>query len=487
MARTAWTYVSRRSTASTTLTWFFLTAFFLFALFFNACAAIRTDTEGVQDTGIPYFLPRTFLELGLEIKEAKPTPPSTPPSGSRPPSSASQGTVPGGGHENPTNSNTPGPTPDNPARKGQASGTPSAVATATASITSPEQKPPQKKSPAPPSVSITIAGHEVKLTMNASRWPDPEKVYYLRQTQNWLSNDEFNIKVNERGLLTNVNSVADDQTAQIITSIGAAVVGFGVVPAPPTGGPAFASIKEAGPVPAKLPGELSDAKLKELLSRLKGTHQRIAIPRDVCGLPKSCALSEKNLDVKQVGTESEKIRFNVTAKRFGTGTSCYPNSSKRTVLGMFKNRDQKGVMVRVAEPVRIDAEIIAEMGSVSRPLGTLSAIVLLPDCSCPFVIPLNRTIFARSEKSMVLADGVPTEVKTKSPSPILSVVRIPGNIAEETTKIIGNVISIRYGTGKSVAEETKAQLELQKQILQLRKDIEGMDNPADAQEATASP
>lgn len=408
-----------------------------------SCTSLVSDQARVKTSGIPYFLPKTQMRLEVKVEKEKAT-------ASRAAANSNQGNQGKDGGRTSSSAN------------------PSAVATATASVvTAAENKAKTAGGEAAPSVVIRIARHDISLKAHAERWPDPTKLHYLRQTSNWLSNDAFDIKVNEKGLLTGINATADDHTAQILVTIGATILaGLQVAGAQV---PTIYGLQQVPPVAPPTARQFDEDTLRELLTALQGTHQSLGPSGSgACFAPETGSSD----------TGREGIRLEYTLGRQALTSYTEPDR------GWF-GRQQHGVIVPVAEPFELETKVVAyKPGYQDLVLGTLDSLVLMPDCSPEFVIPVKGTAFAKVQHSLKLTDGVLSEIKVDSPSPILSIVSIPAQIAERAVQIVGNLISLRFGAPKQAAQESKDLLEAQKALLQLQKEISALQ---EAEDAAATP
>lgn len=427
-----------------------------------ACApALVSDTSYVFDTGIPYYLPKSQVRLDLIVEAPKPTP------------------KPGGGGAG-VLAAAPQPSPS-----------PSAAAE------------PAKAAPPPAAFVWEIEGFKISLDLSTERIPDRTKLYFLRKRADLLSDDQFKLSVNAKGLLSASHAVTEDKTAESITELGKVAVA--VARGMAGGGVSMPSFEALGmhihptlgiPVPTPTPTVDPRARVREALQSAVGRHRilregpnqkdnecRPLAPRSTGNPPPFATPTPpaKELEAWHSWSISE------TGARFGVAMTVetvmpeYDGASLYNCSGRVT--DQQGVHVRVPVPERLTVrlgvcapdrrETCALQNEGAIILGEVEYGLLMPDCSPEFVIPIRRTWFAKNDQSIVLEDGSPRDVTVNATSPVVAIARIPRNILEGASDLIEKVMPLRFGGAAGAIDQAAKEEDLRtKQLDNLKKQLD---------------
>jgi hypothetical protein len=295
-------------------------------------------------------------------------------------------------------------------------------------------------------VRRTCPERPVSITMAQTVRPSQEAIFGLRLHGGATSSDDLSVQT-ERGILTSVAMTADDQSAEIATGIGKNI---GQILAPSPWGslagyrPAraafelsFGSSSPSAPlfencdapdevVPALAYYQrrtecLSANEFARLIIALTATHWS-ALPAAVDEPPPPATYDLANILLNE--GQAEFGRYELL-------TACSPDGQRdsdeeRDPNDRFSEGPVDGLVLALPLSCRY---LVVEQNAV---LGE-GYFVGLTDRQL-YVMPVDRQVFASNETSLTLTSGALTGVTLKRPSPVASIIGLPGNV-------LGGVVS----------------------------------------------
>ncbi|HOZ13887.1 MAG TPA: hypothetical protein PLH91_05925 [Tenuifilaceae bacterium] len=253
--------------------------------------------------------------------------------------------------------------------------------------------------------------------------PDNSQVLKLNYTNNPFSKDNVDIKINDKGLLTNVDITTEDRLPNIIETLTSA----------PS---AILSVGGTSKGEEDLKVEIEEFTKKFVLNPSEFPKEQIWViaKHDKYG-------NLFDLDV------SFTIQL-VAPTKIG-------ESSKIST-------DQKinGIVTRPLSLYKFSITPKAEMLTDYQ----IEFYEYLPNNELNITVPLSRALFSKKTNNLVLSDGLIKENKIDKPSEVEGFISIPINVAKAIVSVPGQLFQFRI-------DNTKKKTELEKEILNLEKAI----------------
>lgn len=259
--------------------------------------------------------------------------------------------------------------------------------------------------------------------------PDASQILSLNYVNNVLYRDEIDIKINEKGLITNVDIETEDRLPNIIEALAQA-----------------------------------PEKIFTLTQMKKGEY-------------------EEKIDIDYI----------VTTEKFTRVFIFEPSDLPEKANWIIPKKDQYGGSMQVDASFTIKVhlpELKVDPGSfslkeavdgiVSRPMILHKFVIApyaqelnnqevefyesLPDTNLNFIIPIKRALFSKVNNNMLFSNGLIMGYKMEKPSEVEGFISIPVNIAKAIISIPTQLFQFRIDT-------TKRKTELEKEVLNLNKAV----------------
>ena len=311
---------------------------------------------------------------------------------------------------------------------------------------------------------------------------NPDRQYILKHNTTGFYDDQFDVAVNDRGLLTSLNAKTEDKTLVAIAELGKGIVTFAKLASGV--GVDGTRVQSVTPVLDKAFQE-AKASLAAQLQRYTGTytvHEQLpgskgsAIP----SIPIFGDQSGWSLDVSLqtiAGDHGELPPASDNAPRNGVlgDTASIGGILVRTpqahVLqmnlhwngsAMLMKRDAQGLVVALTseDETELKSRAAAE-GLVTRkekdgrlvlglpdPLAHASGIVIVPDYGPVVRIPLDRALFAKAEYKLVFHDGMVATHNVERGNAVVNVAMLPVTIAKEIVSIPSALFKFKLDLSK---------------------------------------
>jgi hypothetical protein len=254
--------------------------------------------------------------------------------------------------------------------------------------------------------------------------PDNRQILTLNYTNNPFSKDDVNIKINDKGLLTSLNAIAEDRTPNIVESISKAP----------------AEVLGAG-------GEEKGQKEDVVVSEKEFVKEFLLDPKE---LPQTVQWS-----ISEHDDQGTPLDMNVS---FAVTLEGEPGGLDSVALG--DSEEIHGIVTRPRSLYKFKIEPKAAKLTGHE----ISFYEYLLNNGMNITIPLSRAIFAKKTNDLVLSDGVIKENKIVKPSEIEGFVSIPINIAKAIVSIPGQLFTFRI-------DNTRKRLTLEEESLKLEKAV----------------
>jgi len=243
--------------------------------------------------------------------------------------------------------------------------------------------------------SIAISGGQVKITITSRVEADQKAgVYYVTPKTNDIFEDEVQVTVNSKHLLSAGKVTTEDKTAEIAGTI-ASFVAKGIAPL-------------AAPKENRLPFYFSfDPAKKDDVTFVK------------------CQLRQRGISLTVSTSAAGKILDTPTVK------------AKAAELGTG------GLVFRPAAAYNIQLVYPVDRECGKEPSGTDSVLIkdteqfILPDRTKLFVMKYDRMPFVKKVREVGFSDGMLTDFHQKRPSPILGFLGIPKAILQAIVPVPG--------------------------------------------------
>ena len=227
---------------------------------------------------------------------------------------------------------------------------------------------------------MTIDGWTVTITAEAEA--DPGQMFYAFPYRNYIFDDDFQVTVNSKHLLSAGKSTANDRTADVIGAVASLI-------------PAVAGLESQG--------------------------QGNFLPTITAFLFRSGLTTEKFKDAQEL----------LRTRRIVLGRLSQPPFIRE----LNKKEKDQGLVFRLAEPYTISLTYPAEAGKNDQMLR-YSHVFILPGLQ-PYVLEYHRVAFVKKVQEVGFTDGMLTDYHENLPSPILGVLGIPKAIIGAIVPLVG--------------------------------------------------
>ena len=253
--------------------------------------------------------------------------------------------------------------------------------------------------------------------------PDNSQTFKLNYINNPLSKDDIDIKINDKGLLTNVDITTEDRLPNIIETItksAAEILGV---------------------------GGASKGKSDEKVEVEEFTQTFILDPLE---FPKKQIWTIAKND-KYGNSKDLDVSFSISI----ISPNQIGESSK-----LSTGDEINGIVTR---PISLYKFSISPQATMLTDYQ-IEFYEYLPNNELIITIPLSRALFSKKTNNLVLSDGLVKENKIIKPSEIEGFISIPINLAKAIVSIPAQLFQFRI-------DNTKKKTELEKEILNLEKAI----------------
>ncbi|MFD2562954.1 hypothetical protein [Aquimarina rubra] len=253
--------------------------------------------------------------------------------------------------------------------------------------------------------------------------PDNSQTLKLNYINNPLSKDDVDIKINDKGLLTNVDITTEDRLPNIIETL------------------ANAPSEILGVGGASKGDDEDDVSVKEI------TKTFIVDPEN---FPKDqiWVIAEND---KYGNSKDLNVSFKISLVSPATVSASSKIDSKEKI---------DGIVTRPMSLYKFSIEPKA-----TKLNGYLVEFYeYLPNNTLNITVPLSRALFAKKTTNIVLVDGLMKENKINKPSEVEGFISIPINLAKAIVSVPGQIFQFKI-------DNTKRKTELEKEILNLEKAI----------------
>jgi hypothetical protein len=340
--------------------------------------------------------------------------------------------------------------------------------------------------------------------------PDPRAKYVLRMSHSWLRNDEWKFKTTPQGLLSTVDSVNDDQTAQILVALAqgyASISGGGVNIAAEKNTPRSFKFADQPrdlcddyawkPVSVKLlidpanDGELDGfADQVNKVARVECTKGQDCPPIDIQyalapkalpgdGQPRpDIAISQDSKGIfyrRELPLRVQVTRSDNLSSMINAGSTRLGIDYLKLVRGVAADKKRPAASGNQAGDalslVELQAPFVearrrfleaASSPGDSRDVG--SFLMLLPNHAHTDHLPLPAGGFVKTEHGVEFDQGMLVSVSSKRPSEVLRIASTPWEIARATMGVLGEVVQFKVDYASQDAaliEQQTLQLEAQ--------------------------
>ncbi|MDB5009361.1 MAG: hypothetical protein JWQ06_150 [Mucilaginibacter sp.] len=279
---------------------------------------------------------------------------------------------------------------------------------------------------------------EISFENTVSIVPDPNAVFALNYISSGYMADEVKFSIDSSGLLENIATTTEDRLSSIITTVSEA------------------------------PSEILDLKFP------------IVYAADI----------KKVSQNKATETLQFTKKFNILSSEIEAGKTqreWYININGNVGNNVLRVDASFDIMIEnnPNEKFKVKHETTAISGILTRPLHTVKMVVTLknppvesiskiayelklPDSSCLINVLIKRSPFVKRVNTPKFSSGLLIENYISKPSEFEGLVSIPVNIGKAIASIPAQLFTF---TIKNKARGQIAEMEMQKQILQLKKDI----------------
>ncbi len=285
--------------------------------------------------------------------------------------------------------------------------------------------------------------HEIEII------PDSRQILKLSYVNNIFSKDEIDLKINDKGLLTNVNIVTEDRLPNIIEALTKAPITVS----------AFKQIDSE-----KFEEKLD---INYVVTVEKFTRTFLFDPDDLT--------KKENWIISKI--DQYKGSMHVDAG-FAINRHLPELEEKPASLGLGKAVD--GI---VSRPMILQKFVITPTSNELN-AQTVEFYESLPDTNLNFNIPVSRALFSKISNNLLISNGMLVGYKMEKPSELEGFISIPINIAKAIISIPAQLFQFRIDTtkrktvletevlkrNKVISDQTIP--ELQKELDTLKKEIE---------------
>ena len=300
--------------------------------------------------------------------------------------------------------------------------------------------------------SGTFTGYEAVLELSPEFVSDPTLQYTLQLNTSHWGEDDFNVAVDDRGLLTSVTAISTNQTLEIFDALSksfAAATKLGTV-----GGLGFAPAGNAEDRIARY--------LQNSLQRIQGRHEftiDLSNPQDIqLGHNSGWLVEVEVIHFDEPRTSAPTVPLPAGTPPSG-GAGIYVRPAKPIFLrASLRAKPQLAVDVASFNPVVPIDEIltlalksglaVTEVDGVSKlgfpdPVAVAGDLISVPNFSPIVSVPLERPVLASATHTIVLERGMLRTVHAEVGSSALTIVKLPGVIATELVKLPAEIIQLK--------------------------------------------
>jgi hypothetical protein len=292
--------------------------------------------------------------------------------------------------------------------------------------------------------------------------PDPAQRYTLRHNGSRLRHDKLDLKTTGSGLLSTVDGIADDQSAEVLINLANSVVSVPFLD--PASTLATASMDDGRKLAPPLQINLCRVQAWRAL-RVRATIN----PADEIAWGHLVERVNAAASV-QMGTSFD---YKIALKNAVIDSSL-PQCATETACA--------GVLYRRERPVIVEISRGGAKPAEQTPIQ--SFVLTVPNGQPTDLISLDAMAFARNESKLGFENGMLTSFYADRPSPALEVVSVPWKIAEATADILNDLLTLRVDYTKSqgdVATNQVALLNQMRALIQAETELEA------ARRAAANP
>jgi hypothetical protein len=269
-----------------------------------------------------------------------------------------------------------------------------------------------------------------KYTITPEIIADTKNLLILEYSQNNMFSDVLEFRVNNKGLLTNLNATTNDQTASIIADITKALTDL------PKGS-----------------SKALEAQTYEIIKTKYNKSYTIKaadlLRKDILVEWPLEALNQKDLKKPSqwvpesftVGTPDKQAN-NIVDYEEATGSK-------------IKGKSIEGIFTR---PIRNLAITIVPQKDTT---ATATNFIQITDTSKLLIFPIKRVPFTNTVNNLIISDGIITQNNMTRPSPVKGFFEIPINIAKAVVSIPAQIVQIKINT----ADNNKLLLDKEKALL----------------------
>jgi hypothetical protein len=227
--------------------------------------------------------------------------------------------------------------------------------------------------------TLVVDGWTITITAEAEA--DPGQMFYAVPRRNYIFDDDFQVTVNSKHLLSAGKSTANDRTADVIGAVASMI-------------PAFAGVETKG--------RGAPPKLKSFLVSFRTDSEN----------------------------EYEAARKVLHDAGFGLAPLSTPAPANPEALST--GDQEQGLVFRLAEPYTVSMTYPVD----AAPALNYKHVFVLPGLQ-PYVLEYHRVAFVKKVQEVGFTDGMLTDYHENLPSPILGVLGIPKAIVGAIVPLVG--------------------------------------------------
>ena len=334
-----------------------------------------------------------------------------------------------------------------------------------------------------------VPTYNVQFSMEAME-PDKSIAYRAILSHNWFRDDDVEIKVNDRGLLSSSEVTASGKAGDVVAEI-AKTIAFFVGPSVPDTAPGV-SLQDA------LDGERDRVmELCPSASLREFSHKTIFDPTDRVSLNNvNTFLARKSVPYRVVVDRKSGTSLSECVSSIG---ECSDLSGRRYSMSYFKSGGRSknvpnelpsvrsnwaqgttqeefpdnfgGLLYRTLLPHRLEIVRIrskSKVGPSIAPHVADTGLVYLPNRSPIAVAPMRSGLFVESKYDLKFKNGVIASWGAERPSEALEVVRLPLSIVNGVFDALSKLIPFRV---EQVKDQTDL-LNAQKSLIEAQQELE---------------
>lgn len=301
---------------------------------------------------------------------------------------------------------------------------------------------------------------------------DTEAKYALRMEHSWFRNDAWTFKTTTQGLLSTVDSVNDDQTAQILVALAQARAA--------QSSPLSFTMNEGGPWPSPMHQPAPNG-------------QRKPTPCDFDWKPLVVRTLIDPSDAREIKAFMDDVSkaSAVNCKETICGSGIIDIQYDYACHGCIESEPAKttssgsnGVFYRRELPLSISVKRRDNMESLLQgkqsspsPQRTVGLFQLvLPNASPAEHLPLKAGSFVRTHHALEFDQGMLIAVKSERPSEALRIASTPWEIAKATMGVVGEIVKFKVdytSQDEALIEQQTRQLEQLRLQLEAQRELDG--------------